>query len=583
MYDTLKDRFLRYVKFETRSDEKSETIPSTPTQLEFAKILAKELEEIGMENVYVNDACFVNATLPGNIDKDVPVIGFIAHMDTADFNATNVNPKIVENYDGKDIVLNEAKDIVLSVEEFPNLKNYVGKTVITTDGTTLLGADDKAGIVEIVEAMKYLIEHPEIKHGTVKVAFGPDEEIGRGADNFNVEEFGADFAYTMDGGPVGELEYESFNAAGAVFKIKGKSVHPGTAKGKLINASLIVAEIVNSFPADEVPEKTEGYEGFYFLDKINANCEEAELSYILRDHDREKFEAKKKFAANVAKKINEKYGKELVSVEIKDQYYNMGEIIKDHMNVVEIAKKAMENLGIKPVIEPIRGGTDGSKISFMGLPTPNIFAGGENFHGKYEFVALESMILATDVIVEIVKENNVKSPVIIIIGEVVNLREKMQWFEKKVLSGKNILVTRNKEKQKRVADKINELGGQAVSLPLINIEYNEFEMPDLSQYGAILFNSANSVIGFMNKIKDMRQLANVKIGVVGTKTAEEMENYKIIPDFYPKEYTVERLAAESVKFTNPNEKVLFVVSNISPVYNVKYDKLYGGKYEKGGV
>ena len=405
MYDTLKDRFLKYVKFETRSDEKSETIPSTPTQLEFAKILAKELEEIGMENVYVNDACFVNATLPGNIDKDVPVIGFIAHMDTADFNATNVNPKIVENYDGKDIVLNEAKDIVLSVEEFPNLKNYVGKTVITTDGTTLLGADDKAGIVEIVEAMKYLIEHPEIKHGTVKVAFGPDEEIGRGADNFNVEEFGADFAYTMDGGPVGELEYESFNAAGAVFKIKGKSVHPGTAKGKLINASLIAADIVNSFPADEVPEKTEGYEGFYFLDKINSNCEEAELSYILRDHDREKFEAKKEFAANVAKKINEKYGKELVSVEIKDQYYNMGEIIKDHMNVVEIAKKAMENLGIKPVIEPIRGGTDGSKISFMGLPTPNIFAGGENFHGKYEFVALESMILATDVIVEIVKLN----------------------------------------------------------------------------------------------------------------------------------------------------------------------------------
>ena len=405
MYETLKDRFLRYVKFETRSDEKSETIPSTPTQLEFAKILAKELKEIGMENVYVNDACFVNATLPGNIDEDVPVIGFIAHMDTADFNATNVNPKIVENYDGEDIVLNEAKDIVLSVEEFPNLKNYVGKTVITTDGTTLLGADDKAGIVEIVEAMKYLIEHPEIKHGTVKVAFGPDEEIGRGADNFNVEEFGADFAYTMDGGPVGELEYESFNAAGAVFKIKGKSVHPGTAKGKLINASLIAAEIVNSFPADEVPEKTEGYEGFYFLDKINSNCEEAELSYILRDHDREKFEAKKKFAANVAKKINEKYGKELVSVEIKDQYYNMGEIIKDHMNVVEIAKKAMENLGIKPVIEPIRGGTDGSKISFMGLPTPNIFAGGENFHGKYEFVALESMILATDVIVEIVKLN----------------------------------------------------------------------------------------------------------------------------------------------------------------------------------
>ena len=405
MYDTLKDRFLRYVKFETRSDEKSETIPSTPTQLEFAKILAKELEEIGMENVYVNDACFVNATLPGNVDKDVPVIGFIAHMDTADFNATNVNPKIVENYDGEDIVLNEAKDIVLSVEEFPNLKNYVGKTVITTDGTTLLGADDKAGIVEIVEAMKYLIEHPEIKHGTVKVAFGPDEEIGRGADNFNVEEFGADFAYTMDGGPVGELEYESFNAAGAVFKIKGKSVHPGTAKGKLINASLIAAEIVNSFPADEVPEKTEGYEGFYFLDEMKSNCEEGEVVYIIRDHDKAKFLAKKEFVKEVIKKVNKKYGREVVKLELKDEYYNMGEIIKDHMYVVDIAKQAMENLGIKPIIKPIRGGTDGSKISFMGLPTPNIFAGGENFHGKYEFVALESMEKATDVIVEIVKLN----------------------------------------------------------------------------------------------------------------------------------------------------------------------------------
>ena len=404
-YETLKERFLKYVKIETRSDEKNESIPSTLTQLEFAKMIVKELEEIGMEDVYVNENCFVNATLKSNIDKDVKTIGFIAHMDTADFNAVNVNPQIVENYDGKDIILNKEKDIVLSVEEFPNLKNYVGKTVITTDGTTLLGADDKAGVVEIIEAMKYLINHPEIKHGTVKVAFGPDEEIGRGADNFNVEEFGADFAYTMDGGPVGELEYESFNAAGAVFKIKGKSVHPGTAKGKMTNASLIATEIINSFPADEVPEKTEGYEGFYFLEKINANCEDAKLSYILRDHDRQKFEEKKKFAENVAKKINEKYKKKLVTVEIKDQYYNMGEIIKNHMEVVEIAKKAMENLEIKPIIKPIRGGTDGSKISFMGLPTPNIFAGGENFHGKYEFVALESMILATDVIVEIVRLN----------------------------------------------------------------------------------------------------------------------------------------------------------------------------------
>ena len=402
----LVDRFIKYIKIDSQSDPESTTTPSTKKQWNMANLLVEELKAIGLQDVTVDENAYVMATLPSNVDYEVPTIGFISHFDTSpDFSGENVNPQFVENYDGGDIVLNKEQNIVLSPSYFEDLLLYKGNTIITTDGTTLLGADDKAGIVEIVEAMKYLIEHPEIKHGTVKVAFGPDEEIGRGADNFNVKEFGADFAYTMDGGPVGELEYESFNAAGAFFKIKGKSVHPGTAKGKLINASLIAAEVVNSFPADEVPEKTEGYEGFYFLDKINANCEEAELSYILRDHDREKFEAKKKFAANVAKKINEKYGKELVSVEIKDQYYNMGEIIKDHMNVVEIAKKAMENLGIKPVIEPIRGGTDGSKISFMGLPTPNIFAGGENFHGKYEFVALESMILATDVIVEIVKLN----------------------------------------------------------------------------------------------------------------------------------------------------------------------------------
>lgn len=283
MYDTLKERFLRYVKFETRSDEKSETIPSTPSQTEFAKLLKKELEEIGLENVYINDFCFVNGTLPSNIDKKVPVVGFLAHMDTADFNAVNVNPQIIENYDGKDIILNKELGITMSVEDFPDLKKYISQTVITTDGTTLLGADDKSGIVEIMEAMKYLVNHPEIKHGTVKVAFGPDEEIGRGADNFNVEEFGADFAYTMDGGPVGELEYESFNAASAVYKIKGKSVHPGTAKGKMKNASLIAIDLASMFPEDEVPEKTEGYEGFYLLDGITSNCEDAELTYILRD------------------------------------------------------------------------------------------------------------------------------------------------------------------------------------------------------------------------------------------------------------------------------------------------------------
>ena len=403
MYDTLKERFLRYVKFETRSDEKSETIPSTPSQTEFAKLLKKELEEIGLENVYINDFCFVKGTLPSNIDKKVPVVGFLAHMDTADFNAVNVNPQIIENYDGKDIILNKELGITMSVEDFPDLKKYISQTVITTDGTTLLGADDKSGIVEIMEAMKYLVNHPEIKHGTVKVAFGPDEEIGKGADNFNVEEFGADFAYTMDGGPVGELEYESFNAASAVYKIKGKSVHPGTAKGKMKNASLIAIDLASMFPEDEVPEKTEGYEGFYLLDGITSNCEDAELTYILRDHDKKKFEDKKEFAREVAEKINKKYGQNTVEVIIKDQYYNMGDIIKDHMYVVDIAREALENLNIKPIIKPIRGGTDGSIISFMGLPTPNIFAGGENFHGKYEFVALESMVKATDTIIEIVK------------------------------------------------------------------------------------------------------------------------------------------------------------------------------------
>jgi peptidase T len=404
----MKERFFRYVKFETRSDENSQTIPSTETQLKFAEMLKKELEDIGLENVFINKACFVNATLPSNIDKKVPTIGFIAHMDTADFNAVGVNPQVIENYDGNDIVLNKEKNIIMKVDEFPNLKNYTSKTLVTTDGTTLLGADDKAGITEIVEAMKYLIEHPEIKHGTVKIAFGPDEEIGRGADYFNVDEFGADFAYTMDGGPLGELEYESFNAAQASFKIKGVSVHPGTAKRKMINASLVINEIINMFPKDEVPEKTEGYEGFFYLVEVKSTCEDGELIYIIRDHSKEKFENKKEFIRNIVKNINDKYGKEIVTVELKDQYYNMGEIIKDHMYVVDIAKDAMENLGIKPIIQPIRGGTDGSKISFMGLPTPNIFAGGENFHGKYEFVSWESMKSATDVIIEIIKLNVLK-------------------------------------------------------------------------------------------------------------------------------------------------------------------------------
>ena len=403
MYETLMERFLKYVKIETRSDEKSETIPSTPSQMEFAEMLKRDLEEIGLENVFINEACFVNGTLPSNIGRKVPTVGFIAHMDTADFNAVNVNPQILENYDGKDIVLNKEMGITMSVKEFPNLLNYKGQTLITTDGTTLLGADDKAGIVEIMEAVKYLKNNPEIEHGTVKVAFGPDEEIGRGADNFNVKEFDADFAYTMDGGPVGELEYESFNAAQATFRIKGKSVHTGTAKGKMINASSVAVELASMFPENEVPERTEEYEGFYFLEKIKSSCEDAELTYLLRDHDKEKFLLKKQFVEEIAQKINEKYGENTVELFLKDQYYNMGEVIKEHMYVVDIARTAMENLNIKPVIKPIRGGTDGSKISFMGLPSPNIFAGGENFHGKYEFVSLENMVRATDTIVEIIK------------------------------------------------------------------------------------------------------------------------------------------------------------------------------------
>lgn len=403
MYKTLVNRFIRYAEFNTRSNAKSDSIPSTPSQLEFAKMLKSELKEIGLKNVYINEYCFVHATLPSNIEKDVPVIGFISHMDTADFASDGVNPQVHSNYDGKDIVLHKEKGIVLRVDEFPNLKNYIGQTLITTDGTTLLGADDKAGIVEIIEAAKYLIEHPEIPHGEIKLAFGPDEEIGRGADKFDVKEFGAAYAYTMDGGVVGELEYESFNAASAEFHIKGKSVHPGTAKGIMKNASFIAADLISLFPKDEVPEKTSGYEGFYYLEQMSGSCEDAKVSYIIRDHDKEKFLQRKAFVEHAVQTINQKYGENTVTLTMADQYYNMGEIIKNHMEVVDIAEKAMKNIGIAPIIKPIRGGTDGSKISFMGLPTPNIFAGGENFHGKYEFVAVESMEKATSTIIEIIK------------------------------------------------------------------------------------------------------------------------------------------------------------------------------------
>lgn len=402
MPNQLIDRFIRYVKKETRSDEASTTVPSTPSQTEFLKDLVEELVELGYQDVRLNPKnSFVTATIPATTTKEVPVVGFIAHVDTADFEARNVQPQFHENYDGEAIVLDKEGKFVLSPKDFPNLKNYVGKTLITTDGTTLLGADDKAGISEIVTAGAYLLAHPEIEHGKIRVAFGPDEEIGRGADLFDVEEFGCDFAYTMDGGPVGELEYESFNAAQAEITIQGKNVHPGTAKDTMVNALEIARQFQNALPEFEVPEHTSGREGFYHLMYANGVVEEAKLVYIIRDHDRKLFEAKKAYLQLVADRLNASLDSNRISIDMKDQYYNMAEIIEKDFRSVEVAQKAMENLSITPIIEPIRGGTDGSKISFMGLPTPNIFAGGENFHGRYEFVAVESMEKARDVIIEI--------------------------------------------------------------------------------------------------------------------------------------------------------------------------------------
>ena len=404
MPNQLVDRFIRYVKKETRSDEASTTVPSTPSQTEFLKDLVEELVALGYQDVRLNPKnSFVTATIPATTTKEVPVVGFIAHVDTADFEARNVQPQFHENYDGEAIVLDKEGKFVLSPKDFPNLKNYVGKTLITTDGTTLLGADDKAGVSEIVTAGAYLLAHPEIEHGKIRVAFGPDEEIGRGADLFDVEEFGCDFAYTMDGGPVGELEYESFNAAQAEITIQGKNVHPGTAKDTMVNALEIARQFQNALPEFEVPEHTSGREGFYHLMYANGVVEEAKLVYIIRDHDRNLFEAKKAYLQLVANRLNASLDSNRISIDMKDQYYNMAEIIEKDFRAVEVAQKAMENLSITPIIEPIRGGTDGSKISFMGLPTPNIFAGGENFHGRYEFVAVESMEKARDVIIEIAK------------------------------------------------------------------------------------------------------------------------------------------------------------------------------------
>lgn len=396
------DRFVRYVTVDTESDPESDTTPSSAKQWDLANALVEELKQIGMQEVTIDENAYIMATLPSNIVDEVPVIGFISHFDTTpDFTGANVKPQIIENYDGKDIVLNEAEDIVLSPDLFEDLLLYKGKTLITTDGTTLLGADDKAGIAEIISAMEYLINHPEIKHGKIRVGFTPDEEIGRGAHKFDVKKFGADWAYTMDGSQIGELEYENFNAAGAIVTIKGKIVHPGYAKGKMINSMYIATEFINSLPRLETPEHTEGRQGFFHLYSLNGGVDNTKLQYIIRDHDKGHFEARKKMILQLAEELNEQYEKEIITVEIKDQYYNMREKIEPVMHIVDIAEKAMKMAGIEPIIKPIRGGTDGSQLSFMGLPCPNIFAGGHNFHGRYEYVPVESMQKAIEVIVNI--------------------------------------------------------------------------------------------------------------------------------------------------------------------------------------
>ncbi|MFP4015985.1 MAG: peptidase T [Halanaerobiales bacterium] len=426
------ERFLEYVKFNTESNEESKTVPSTENQLKFARKIAEELKEIGLEDVTVDDNAYVMATLPSNLTSErentdykktnfkktnqqnpsfediqqdrAPVIGFIAHMDTSpDMSGENVRPQIIENYDGGDIVLNQEVNIVLKTEDFPEIKEYIGKDIITTHGTTLLGADDKAGLAEIITAMEYLISNPEIKHGEIKIGFTPDEEIGRGADHFDVEKFGADLAYTVDGGPLGELEYENFNAAAARITINGVSVHPGTAKGKMINSMLIASELISRLPEDETPAHTEGYEGFYHLVKIQGNVEQTKLYYIIRDFDRAKFTERKTIIEEIIKDLNEEYGKNTVVLKLEDQYYNMKEIIEKNKGIVDTAYQAMKEVEVEPVVTPIRGGTDGARLSYMGLPTPNLFAGGHNYHGKFEYIPTFAMEKAVEVILKIVE------------------------------------------------------------------------------------------------------------------------------------------------------------------------------------
>ncbi|MBD3904971.1 peptidase T [Chryseobacterium sp. Ch-15] len=403
--EKLLNRFLSYVKIYSTSDAESETTPSTERQWNIANYIVQELKIIGLENVSIDEHGYIMGYVPSNLENDnQPTIGFISHYDTSpDFNGENVKPQVWENYEGQDLILNKETNFTLSPSKFESLKRYIGSTLITTDGTTLLGADDKAGCAEIVTAAEYLMANPEIKHGRIAVGFTPDEEIGRGAHKFDVAKFGAEFAYTMDGGEVGELEYENFNAAGAVVKIHGLSVHPGYAFGKMVNASLLAAEFIQSLPANETPSTTKGFDGFYHLMDVTSDVSECKLQYIIRDHDDEKFEVRKKFMEQKVAEFNAKHGEKTAEVEIKEQYRNMKQQFEGKMHIVDLAAKAMKEAGIEPKIKAIRGGTDGAQLSYMGLPCPNIFAGGINFHGPYEYVALESMMKATEVIVNIVK------------------------------------------------------------------------------------------------------------------------------------------------------------------------------------
>lgn len=401
--NSLTKRFIKYITVSTDSNPDSNVCPSSESQWDLAKIIVEDLENIGLEDITLDENCYIMATLPGNCkDKNIPTIGFIAHMDTApSYNGVGIKPRIVENYDGKDIILNSEENIILSPNDFGHLKNYIGKDLIVTDGTTLLGADDKAGITEIIEAVKYLKEHPEIKHGDIRIGFTPDEEIGRGANYFDVEKFNCKFAYTIDGGEIGELEYENFNAASATIKIVGRDIHPGSAKNAMINSLMIAMELNSMLPVEQRPEYTENYEGFYLLDGLKGDVENTIMKYIIRDHSMKKFNEKKTLIKNAVEYLKLKYKDAKIEIEVKDSYYNMREKIEPVMEIIDIVKKSMEEIGITPNIKPIRGGTDGARLSYKGLPCPNIFTGGHNFHGKFEYIPIQSMEKARDLIIKI--------------------------------------------------------------------------------------------------------------------------------------------------------------------------------------